>query len=68
MDNRTRAEHGGSILDSMEEWSGNDSHDQLVDLLTDLMHHCNMRSDLSFNDCLEVARHHFETEIEEDDE
>ncbi len=66
MDNYKRAKHGGRILDSMEDWSGPDSHDQLVDLLTDLMHHCHMRSDIIFDDCLEVARHHFETELSDE--
>ena len=66
--NKDRANRGSHIIDAYrymyEEWS-NDA-EVLTDILADLLH-CTSQQTLSFDECLESARAHFEAERRGDD-
>ena len=68
--NEMRAERGWAILQMYAlqygDFDGNSSN--LTDVLADFMHLARQHSEnpLNFDDCLEMARRHFEAEMEEE--
>lgn len=61
-DNKMRAYQGSVILGHMKTYSGEDPEEQLVDLLTNLMHMCYFDGELKFADALRIATYHYESE------
>jgi hypothetical protein len=56
-----RERNGFNTLDKHPSAQDNPVDTILVDVLTDLMHYCNHDS-IDFDNCLEMARRHFEAE------
>ena len=63
--NGNRAEQIDDVLASYEPLSGNDSNDQVEDLLADVLHWCNVRN-VCFTSRLKTAFMHFSAELAEE--